>query len=953
MNVASHRSLKSAPKGALRRSLASCLVVGLAQGVTACGDGSDEVSLPPAFSRLDPPSDMGAAPSTSPVANEGAPQGTGAPNANGDQVNEGLSLTPTDGESMGGGDAPAAEEPTSDEPPVEDPPREEPADPEAPVLCTPLQNNGSTTDGDVNVILDTEFQTITGFGGVTMIPFFSGSTLTPGQVDIAFGRGAGQLGLSILRYPISDDPNDWGEELPAAQRAVELGAMVFATPWTPAPNLKSNGNRIGGFLLPQNYGAYATHLLAFRDFMAQNDVPIEAISVQNEPDIAVNYQSCDWTPQQISDFLVEQGARFGETRVIAAESFNFDVDMTDPILNNAQAVQQFDIVAGHLYGTPDGPFDYALARQRGKEVWMTEHYTDSGNEPDRANMWPLALDVGAEIHASMAANYNAYVWWYIRRGYGLILDNEQVSKRGWLFSQYSSFVRPGYVRVQASNPAGVQGVDVTAYKNGPGKVVVVALNQAAQSRTISLDVFGSCVRGFDRSTTSQTKNRQDDGGIALANGRVQVTLDAQSLTTFVSQDATPSLRMRRKNSSMVRAASGANRAGPRILVVLDSAAGWSRGILRGFASIAHEQGWVLLHYPPTANLEQLACEVNLQRLAVEMPPRAVVLGPMFSGRWPSALRECVSVAVNADRSAEGIASVCLDESRIADLAVSHLLGRGFRNLTTFGFDASFGSWAERRDQRFCETAARLGAQLEPSCWAGRAPPQRKAEHPADVVQWLAQLRTPCGIFALCDVWARMLARCAQAANLRVPEDVALVGVDNDLLECEMAAPPLTSVAVPWLSVGESAARLVQLGLQGKPIAGQQVLVSPIDVVVRRSSDTFAINDPLVAEAVAWIHAHVGDRLTVPTIVRSVGATRQRLERHFRRELGRTVQEEVRRARVEVARRLLSTTGLPLNEVASRSGFTNAALLSVAFRRETGVPPGAFRRHAQALVDGDD
>ncbi|MET0412275.1 MAG: substrate-binding domain-containing protein [Polyangiaceae bacterium] len=398
---------------------------------------------------------------------------------------------------------------------------------------------------------------------------------------------------------------------------------------------------------------------------------------------------------------------------------------------------------------------------------------------------------------------------------------------------------------------------------------------------------------------------------------------------------------------------GSNRAVPRILLVLDSAAGWSRGILRGFARVAHEQGWALLHYPPTANLEQLASEVNLQRLAAEMPPSAVVLGPMFSGPWPSALRECVSVAVNADRCAEGIASVCLDESQIADLAVSHLLARGFKNLTTFGFDASFGSWAKLRDQRFRETAARLGAHLEPSCWAGSAPPQRKAEHSADVLQWLSQLRKPCGIFALCDVWARTLARYAHAANLRVPEDVALVGVDNDLLECEMAAPPLTSVAVPWRSVGESAARLVQLGLQGKPIAGQRVPVSPIDVVIRRSSDTFAIHDPLVAEAVTWIHGHMNRRLTVPTIARAVSSTRQRLERRFRRELGRTIQEEVRRARVEVARRLLSTTELPLIEVASRSGFTTPALLSVAFRREIGVPPGAFRRHAQALVDGDD
>lgn len=537
MTLSVHRSSNfAASKRAARRSLAACAVLGLAVGVTACGDSGDGTPSP----SLGVPQPDGDTPDDGAGAQDPAPPLGGENNGDngGDQLIDG-ELPLDNGEDPGNGGAPTMEEPPVEEPPVEEPPVDEPVieppAPELPVLCAPLPNPGNPGDGDVNVVLDTEFQTITGFGGISMVPFFSGSVLTPEQVDIAFGLGEGQLGLTILRYPLSDDPEEWDDELPAAQRAVQRGALVFASPWTPPANLKSNNNTTGGFLLPQNYGAYADHLLAFRDFMESNGVPIEALSIQNEPDIQVDYDSCDWSSQQLIDFLIQQGPRFGETRVIAAESFNFNVNITNPLLNNAQASQQFDILGGHLYGTPGGPFDYTLARQQGKEIWMTEHYTDSGNEPDRANFWPLALNVAAEMHASMAANYNAYVWWYIRRGYGLILDNEQVSKRGWLFSQYSRFVRPGYVRVQASDPPGAQGVDVTAYKNGPGKVVVVALNQATEPRTIDLDVFGSCVTAFDRFTTSQTKNRQDDGPVTLANGRVQVTLDAQSLTTFVSQ----------------------------------------------------------------------------------------------------------------------------------------------------------------------------------------------------------------------------------------------------------------------------------------------------------------------------------------------------------------------------------------------------------------------------------
>jgi LacI family transcriptional regulator len=376
----------------------------------------------------------------------------------------------------------------------------------------------------------------------------------------------------------------------------------------------------------------------------------------------------------------------------------------------------------------------------------------------------------------------------------------------------------------------------------------------------------------------------------------------------------------------------------RVLLVLDSSAAWSRGTLRGFARVAHEHGWTILHCHPAANLE---------RLVSALPPDAAVIGPTFSGPWPERLRGCVSVAINTDRCAEGVASVCLDEVRVTDLAVSHFLARGFRNLTTLRFDA----WASRRERRFREAALQAGAHVEPG-WCSDAPLCIE-DDPAAIMAWLSGLQKPCGIFACTDAWARILARYACATQLRVPEDLALLGVDNDALECEIAAPPLSSVAVPWARFGETAAQLVQSGLRGNPIAGTRVLVEPLDVVVRRSSDTFAIQDPMVAAAVAWIHGHIAERLTVPTVASAIHTTRQRLERGFRRHLGRTVLEEIRRARVEVARRLLGTTDSPLLEIARSSGFSNATLLNVSFHREVGMPPGAYRRHARALSSMDD
>jgi LacI family transcriptional regulator len=379
-------------------------------------------------------------------------------------------------------------------------------------------------------------------------------------------------------------------------------------------------------------------------------------------------------------------------------------------------------------------------------------------------------------------------------------------------------------------------------------------------------------------------------------------------------------------------------AAPHVLLALPTSAAWARWVCRGFAGAAARQGWVVLSYPP---------EIDLDWVAATWPLHAAVLGPSSSGPWPARLKSCVSVAVNSDRSAEGIASVCLDETRVAEQAVAHLLSRGLRTFTTFRLDPS-GS-GEGLERRFRQAAAAAGGRLEPA-WAGNALQSAAAcENPAEIVAWLSRLATPCGIFASCDSWARVITRYAPAAGLRIPEDLAVIGVDNDLTECELAGPSLSSVAVPWACIGEEAAGLVQRALQGEPIAGERVRITTADVVVRQSSDTFAVEDALVQRAMRWIRQHAGGRLSVPMVAAAVGVPRQKLDRRFRRVLGSTVLEQIRRARIDIARDLLSRTELPLVDVAPRSGFTNVSLLSVAFQRELGLPPGAYRRRARSLL----
>lgn len=383
----------------------------------------------------------------------------------------------------------------------------------------------------VTITPATEYQTIRGFGGMNAPGWIN--DLTSAQVDTAYGNGDGKMGLSIMRMRIDPNSANWSIQVPAAARAYALGATLFATPWSPPAYMKSNNSlNNGGKLLPAYYSAYTTHLLNFASYMSGKGAPLYAISLQNEPDWHPDYESADWTGAEFATFLSAQGSKFGSLKVIAAEALGFNKAYTDPILNSATASPHVDIMGGHLYGAV--PTDYPLARSIGKEIWMTEHYTESSNS---GNAWPLALDVGTELHKSMAANFNAYVWWYVRRSYGLLLEDGSISKRGYIMSQYARFVRPGYKRI-AATAAPYSDVAVTAYKSTSNQIVLVAVNTGTSQRSLSVTLPSASASSFTKYSTSATLNVGYGGKTTVTNGAATLWLAPQSVTTFVGSSTT-------------------------------------------------------------------------------------------------------------------------------------------------------------------------------------------------------------------------------------------------------------------------------------------------------------------------------------------------------------------------------------------------------------------------------
>jgi LacI family transcriptional regulator len=373
----------------------------------------------------------------------------------------------------------------------------------------------------------------------------------------------------------------------------------------------------------------------------------------------------------------------------------------------------------------------------------------------------------------------------------------------------------------------------------------------------------------------------------------------------------------------------------RVLVILGTENAWSRGILTGFMAAAHERGWTLLFYNAASELRLLTGALR---------PVAAIVATAFDAPEFAELGTRTFVSLTVDRTREDIASVCLDEAAIGRLAYEHLRTTGIRNVSTFRYDES--AFAIAREEAFVAAARAAGTRVAEG-WGIRDGHVDRRENPTAMVAWLRGLPKPCGVFTCNDGWARAVARYAGLAELRIPEDIALIGADNDELECELMSPPLSSVLIPWQEVGRSAARLVHRGLSGKLDAKERTVVAPLTVVARRSTELLAVEDTLVASAVEWIRANATRRLTVPSVAHAVASGRHRLERAFRRVLGRTIQEEVRSARVQAAKRLLEGPRLSLAAVAKATGFKTASLLTAAFRREIGMTPGVYRRLVRA------
>ena len=380
----------------------------------------------------------------------------------------------------------------------------------------------------------------------------------------------------------------------------------------------------------------------------------------------------------------------------------------------------------------------------------------------------------------------------------------------------------------------------------------------------------------------------------------------------------------------------------RIGLVFSYSLAYCRGILRGVKSYARtKQDWI---FTPVAPEER-----GLQALAEVRP--AGLIAHLYSESLVESLTSLRKPMVNVCGvlPVPSVPRVGIDDDAVSALAARHLLDRGIRHFAFVGHPHQ--DYSLRRETAFRRCIESAGFQVH--CYhepRSRFDPRGRVwGFEEKLLRWLKALPKPAGVFACNDIWGVQLSEACRQARLRVPEEVAMVGVDNDDLLCELARPSLSSVEVPAEDVGRQAAALLDEMLQGRAVAPHPVLLPPKGVVTRQSSDVLAIEDADVAAAVRFIRGNSHRPLAIDEVVEAVAICRRTLERKFRKALSRGLWDEVRRAHLERATRLLLDTDLSMSAVAAASAFNGGTHLSIVFRQELNTTPTAFRREGKSGV----
>ena len=381
----------------------------------------------------------------------------------------------------------------------------------------------------------------------------------------------------------------------------------------------------------------------------------------------------------------------------------------------------------------------------------------------------------------------------------------------------------------------------------------------------------------------------------------------------------------------------------KVALLLRMSAGYDRQIMRGIVAYSRVHGpWSF--YVARADVGQRSprikewgCDgivslVENQKMADFIQSCGVPIIDV-PGVWPRA--DYYSFSNDAK-----VATIVVDRYRVSGMIIEHFLDRGFRNFAFCGFPDA--SWSDEHREKFSRRIKEIGHEavvyVPPRLKRDRVWP-REQEH---LARWLQSLPKPVALMSCNDDRGRQVIDTCSVAELKVPEEIAVVGVDDDDLVCSLANPPLSSVALNTYHGGYNAAQVLDKMMAGEEPAEKTILIEPVQVLIRASSDILAMANREVAGAVRFIREQATRGLGVNEVAEQVLISRRKLEMSFKRVLGRSVHDEIRRVQIARVCQLLLDTDYSAAEIARAAGFATAEYMSQVFRKEKSLTMRQYR-----------
>jgi len=380
---------------------------------------------------------------------------------------------------------------------------------------------------------------------------------------------------------------------------------------------------------------------------------------------------------------------------------------------------------------------------------------------------------------------------------------------------------------------------------------------------------------------------------------------------------------------------------PHVAVLVDTATGWGRRLVRGVVNYSQHGPWYLwiksggqdapLWLPPGWRGDGIIARIGT---------------PAVARRVRAAGTPAVNISA-IELPGVNFPRVATDLAAAGRLAAEHLLDRSFVHFAYYGL--SHRGYVDRHYRGFaravasvCDDCPFFGTTFDSGAGARTAWSTRQR----GLTRWLKALPKPVAVVTWTTELGRELIQACRREGLLVPEQVAVLAADNDELLCEACSPSLSGIALTSERIGFEAARLLDRLMHGERPPRGPLLLEPTGVVARQSTDTLAVDDPPLARAVAFIRSHATDPIQVPDVLREVPVSRRWLERRFREVLGRGPAAEIRRVRLARARHLLAETDLPVPQVARLAGFGSREYLAAVFKAEIDLSPRQYRNRTQ-------